>query len=666
MQIEENISSLPPQPEQPINWMGICFSSALFIAATVWLSLGGPLGRGGIFFAIPYILMFAGMFGAWNWWPKNGLFPLMAFVAVTSRLIMLDFPANDDIYRYIWEGYIQLKGFNPFALAPDSPSLEYLRTPWWDLINHKDYPTIYFPVAQILFAGVSFFSATPAAFKILFTLFDLGTLFILVSLVTHLDINKKHLLFYAFNPLVILFIAGEGHLDSVYVFFFVTSLLFMVKNRFFPMYLFLGLSIMVKPIPVIVLPLLIRKENFKYLPAVFIPFLLLFFYTGPGVSFTDVPFRFAVNFRFNGFFHTLFSLLFGAGISTALSWALFFIIYTGIFFLVPGKLRALFLALSAFLLCSPTLHPWYLVAIAPFLVIYHSPLWVTLFITIAAVFPTFWRYWEIGTWELNDLQLGIEFIPLFPVWLWTLITGNNGMKKEYGAVSSFSVIIPVLNEESSIWHCIESVKSQQAVINEIIVVDGGSSDNTRAIAGQLSGVTCIDSAPGRGIQIIEGLKHATGDIILVLHGDSRLMSDSLKRLVQKINQRPQAVGGSFGARYESTRMHFRAVEYLNNFRALVFGVSFGDQAQFFRRNVLYSRYPAYRLMEDIEFAFRMNETGPLLFIPRGAISSIRRWQQKGYAGNFLKVVALSLLFIIRRRFGLIRDKCEWFYERYYG
>jgi len=233
------------------------------------------------------------------------------------------------------------------------------------------------------------------------------------------------------------------------------------------------------------------------------------------------------------------------------------------------------------------------------------------------------------------------------------------------AAQGVSVIIPTCNEEKNIADCIHSVKKGGDPA-EIIVVDGGSTDRTREIVETLSGVMLLSSVSGRGIQIAKGVSHARQDIVMVLHADSRLLPGAIFRLLAAMQANPGAVGGCFGAIYDDKRTRMRWIEALNRFRAVVSGISFGDQAQFFRRDVFADSFPAIKLMEDIELSLRMKEKGALIFIPRGVMSSSRMWQRAGYGANFRKVIYLTALYLIKRRFGRLSGDCDDFYRQYYG
>ncbi len=108
------------------------------------------------------------------------------------------------------------------------------------------------------------------------------------------------------------------------------------------------------------------------------------------------------------------------------------------------------------------------------------------------------------------------------------------------------------------------------------------------------------------------------------------------------------------------------IAFLDNFRARWTGISFGNQGQFFRVRHLKDSFPGYRLMEDVELAFRMKESGALLFLPKGIINVTRRWRRVGYLKNAMLVIRLVLRFIALRRLGLLKGDLGGFYRKYYG
>lgn len=238
------------------------------------------------------------------------------------------------------------------------------------------------------------------------------------------------------------------------------------------------------------------------------------------------------------------------------------------------------------------------------------------------------------------------------------------MTRVFSVPQSLSVIIPTLNEGPHAAACVECIRAQGMPV-EIIAVDGGSSDGTPEILRSMEGLRVLDSQAGRGIQIRTGVAAASGDIVLVLHADSRLEPGALSRLWDSLSRRHDVVGGAFELRYDNPKLRFRLVAALNNFRARAFGISFGDQAQFFRRGALRDGFPAMRLMEDVELSMRLKAAGATVFLPRGVVQSSRRWQRHGCLRNGAKVVWLTSRYLILRRLGFSAGDGTWYYIRYY-
>ena len=202
---------------------------------------------------------------------------------------------------------------------------------------------------------------------------------------------------------------------------------------------------------------------------------------------------------------------------------------------------------------------------------------------------------------------------------------------------------------------------------ETIVVDGGSTDGTVDIAGS-SGARVIKGPKGRGLQIHEGVVRCRGDVVLILHADCRIRPGVFQRIVEQLSRDSRALGGAMGMEYDANTFRTRFLSWLNNVRARYAGIAFGDQCQFFRRMSLnaFGGYPAQMLMEDIELSMRLKAAGSVCFLPRGVVVSQRRWEEKGFIKNFVRVVILSLSYLLMRRSKKSETIAEDFYTRYYG
>jgi hypothetical protein len=628
----------------------------------------GSVGQAGYPFILVYILAHCFMLGLWWAWPfKRREALLILVLALIVRALMFPMGVSDDVNRYAWEGRIQNEGFNPFRLAPDAGELEHLRDEIWEGINHKDYPTLYPPGAQLLFRACDLLWRDMRCYRIAFISFDLGILWILFMLAGKHGMERRHLLFYALNPLVLLYVAGEGHVDSTYIFFIVSAILAARSGREGFAFFLLGLGTMFKFVPLIFLPLFIRRRNWKKAFLFLPPLLLCLPYLLDGTNLLRIPFEFASTFSYNGFLCSLLDPLFAYGSTVQLvCWLVFFTLAAGIFFITPDLFRSAYLLAGALLLCSPIVHQWYFLLIVSFLPFFHSPAWGLLMATVAATFATRFHQYATGEWIDYPLARFLEYAPFALTGIVLFFKGKGLGPKRFPSPRMLTVIIPTLNEAGQIEDCIRSVTDSPIPPAEILIADGGSTDDTLARVEEGKGVKKLVGPPGRGLQIANALTQAEGDVILILHADSRLEPGALGRMMRALENNPPAAGGAFGSAYRERSLRYKWIALLDNVRARYFGIPFGNQGQFFRKTALEGGFPDYLLMEDVELAFRTKASGAALFLPKGVQNIARRWQRVGFWSNTGIVIYLTGMFVLKRRLGLLRERCADFYRKYYG
>ncbi len=233
-------------------------------------------------------------------------------------------------------------------------------------------------------------------------------------------------------------------------------------------------------------------------------------------------------------------------------------------------------------------------------------------------------------------------------------------------VRTLSVVIPCLNESKYISNALKSVMDEKGLL-EVIITDGGSTDDTREIGARL-GARIIASPKGRGLQINAGIKECAGDLILVLHADCQIIPGTIERIFHLLINNPDCIGGALGISYGANSLKYRLLSLISNARALCSKISFGDQGQFFRKeaiNIL-GGFPRQMLMEDIEFSILLRKIGKVAFLPKGISASARRLMEKGIIKNHIQVSFLFTTYLIKRRY-LTRDPLRLdFYNRYYN
>jgi rSAM/selenodomain-associated transferase 2 len=207
-----------------------------------------------------------------------------------------------------------------------------------------------------------------------------------------------------------------------------------------------------------------------------------------------------------------------------------------------------------------------------------------------------------------------------------------------------SIIIPTLNEEGQIGDCIQGVLAEDADC-EIIVTDGGSTDQTVSLAKEFAEVNVVHSSGGRGTQMNRGALSAKGDILLFLHADTRLEKGWSVAVVAALHTNAFA-GGAFTLSIESAGSQFRIIERWVKARCLVFRLPYGDQGIFVRREV-FDNIGGYRdipLMEDVDLVGKMRRAGDIIVLPVKAFTSARRWSRQGWVKVSLMNQLLLLLF----------------------
>jgi rSAM/selenodomain-associated transferase 2 len=193
--------------------------------------------------------------------------------------------------------------------------------------------------------------------------------------------------------------------------------------------------------------------------------------------------------------------------------------------------------------------------------------------------------------------------------------------------ANISVVIPVINEEAVIGQAIRS--AQRAGAGEIIVVDGGSHDQTWNAAIRSGAHKLVRSLPGRGVQLNAGasLVNPHQHWVLFLHADNLLD----EKCLQQICDHPEAVWGAFRQQIDAAGRIYRWIERGNALRVRFRHVPFGDQAVFVRRDSFYQAggFEEISLMEDVAFAKRMRRVARPLLLPGPVTVSARRWDRRG-------------------------------------
>ena len=192
-----------------------------------------------------------------------------------------------------------------------------------------------------------------------------------------------------------------------------------------------------------------------------------------------------------------------------------------------------------------------------------------------------------------------------------------------------SIIIPCLDEAEGIAEALQALAPLRRRGSEVIVVDGGSTDDTVARARPHADLV-IAAPRGRAAQMNAGAARARGSILLFLHADCVPPAEADALIVDGLN-RTRRSWGRFDARIAGPQPLLRVVERLMNLRSRLSGIATGDQGIFVTCSLFTAvgGYPEIALMEDVALTRRLKRFGAPLCLAHRIITSARRWERNG-------------------------------------
>ncbi|HTZ19086.1 MAG TPA: TIGR04283 family arsenosugar biosynthesis glycosyltransferase [Dissulfurispiraceae bacterium] len=210
---------------------------------------------------------------------------------------------------------------------------------------------------------------------------------------------------------------------------------------------------------------------------------------------------------------------------------------------------------------------------------------------------------------------------------------------------TISIIVPVLNEEKILSATLSSLSLSDR--EELIVVDGGSTDETAAIASQFTDKV-FTTLKGRGRQMNFGGLRAEGDILLFLHADCSLPPGGFATIRETLRT-PGTAAGAFDIRFTDRRPSLKITGFAANLRSRVTGIPYGDQGLFMTKAIFdkLGGFADIPLMEDIEISRRLKRAGKIVFVRPPISVSPRRLLNEGLVYAIARdwTIALSFAFL---------------------
>ena len=380
---------------------------------------------------------------------KTNLILILAMGFIIRIILIPSNPVlSDDVFRYLWDGKVFYNGFNPFAYAPESLSLNSLKDlTIYPYVNFPEIPTVYAPFAQIIFAISYLLGYNIIVWKLILLVFESILVFFSYKLIDHFNMNAMRLSIYLLNPLVVIEIYASGHLDVIGVCFLIIGIYYFYKNKIGMSLLTFIISILVKYNPIImILPFLKRKFLLKISIIIASLIFVLFLFTKNGTISTAGMITYVNRWEFNGFLYKVFLFVFDFLGGESQKWFSFayngriedfyiggpfyykFVAIIVLLFIIIDQLKklkmtenfkgvnylqpVLFIGASMLLL-SPTLYPWYLIWVIPLLIF--LPNWSWLFFTMLIQLSYFvlQGYATDGVWEESNMILWMQYLPFY-------------------------------------------------------------------------------------------------------------------------------------------------------------------------------------------------------------------------------------------------------------
>ena len=403
----------------------ILLLGAVSVGAYLALALAGDLRQHLAWFLTTFAALSVLMLVAWRLVCRD---PRSLSWAIGAALLFrivaaMGQPAlSDDVYRYIWDGRVQLHGVHPYRYAPSDPAVADLRDGSWEHINHPELKTIYPPAAQMVFLLLASLGAGPVGMKLFLGLVDFGVVLATGRLLRCARLPRDRLILYAWNPLAVLETAGSGHIEPLGVVLVLLAAAWIIKRRTWLSTLALAASIQIKLLPAVLVPGQLKRGGrvaLLLLPVVVIGLALPYALTGPalGSGLLDYAERWERNaFAFAGVQWVMERLdtasylkpAIGAlqdRLGDSLPWdflykhvwprdvaklAIALVLAAWVLYTATRRdldpLQESLLLLGAVILLAPTVHPWYLLWILPLAAARLSWGWLLLCFTVSLAY----------------------------------------------------------------------------------------------------------------------------------------------------------------------------------------------------------------------------------------------------------------------------------------
>jgi len=310
---------------------------------------------------------------------------------------------------------------------------------------------------------------------------------------------------------------------------------------------------------------------------------------------------------------------------------------------------------------STTVHYWYLIPVLAFAVVRPSQYLIALSLLFFPYFDVFGLLAAENVWRGALWRQLVTYVP-FVILFWIEMTGRwpRFVRSDY----TIGAVIPVLNDAGSLRNLLKSLSGTGVDKNNVVIADGGSGDGSLEVARDWGARIITCDRAGRGYQIARGVESLKTDLVLILHADNDVDKNLFGKIKKAADAYPRSAGGACRLIYKQRNFRMRLLSFLSDIKMSIYGASFGDQGQWFRRDRI--KMPEIPLMEDVELALRINAAGPAVWTRAKVYVSTRRYKKVGLLKGALDVVILTMTYLFKRRWKDELIDTTGIYKKYYG
>jgi hypothetical protein len=341
-------------------------------------------------------------------YPRNTILICLALSAVWRVPFLLAPPGpQDDVLRYVWDGRLQHRGYNPYTAIPGDPALARLHTSETREMNNQDVPTPYPAGAQLFFRTVTAIHESAFAFKVALEACDWAIVLLLIGELRRLGRGEHWVLAYAWHPLVVMCVAYNAHIDILGVLLLLTSVVALRRRHPAVAAVAFALATTVKVLPAVLAPLYWRRVRIRDgLLAAVVAGLLYAPFLGRGALPIGSMGTFVQRFRFNDPIFAALQRFVASQVAAGLAVLLGLVTAVWMRSKHPAcSPDAWAWPMTASLACAPVIYPWYLLWLVPFLLSASTLpilIWTLSIISVSFVWYsyTLGQPWQVPGWIL--------------------------------------------------------------------------------------------------------------------------------------------------------------------------------------------------------------------------------------------------------------------------